>query len=150
MVEVSAAVSDAERLRASVQTFVRRFGLLLANTTPCGQPLATSHAHALMVLLAAGRPLRQHELGEALSIDKSNVTRLCTQMEERGHVAQTHAAEDRRGRVVALTNQGARVAREVKQASEQRFARVLARVPTRRRRLVLAGLEALNQALIEP
>lgn len=150
MHERCASGSDAERLRASVQTFVRRFGLLLASSTPCGQPMATSHAHALMVLLAAGRPVRQNELGEALCIDKSNVTRLCAQMEERGHVTQTQAADDRRGRVVALTDKGARVGREVKQASERRFEQLLDRIPRQQRRMVLAGLAALNDALEEP
>jgi DNA-binding MarR family transcriptional regulator len=149
VLEPTSAATDAERLRASVQTFVRRFGLLLASSTPCGKPMATSHAHALMVLLAAGRPLRQNELGEALCIDKSNVTRLCAQMQERGHVTQTHAPDDRRGRVVALTSQGARVGREVKQASEQRFELLLERIPRKRRRLVFAGISALNAALVD-
>lgn len=149
MVEASPNLSDAERLRASVQTFVRRFGLLLASATPCGKPLPTSHAHALMLLLGAGRPLRQNELGEALRIDKSNVTRLCVQMEERGHVTQIRASDDGRGREVALTSQGARVGREVKQASEQRFAQILARIPRGQRDTVFAGLSALNAALDE-
>jgi len=149
MVETSASISNAVRLRASVQTFVRRFGLLLASATPCGQPLATSHAHALMVLLGAGQSVRQNELAEALCIDKSNVARLCAQMEERGHVTQMRASDDGRGREVALTSRGARVAREVTQASEQRFEQLLARIPRAQRRTVLAGLSALNAALDE-
>lgn len=149
MVEATPDASDAGRLRASVQTFVRRFGLLLASATPCGQPLPTSHAHALMVLLGAERPLRQNELAEALCIDKSNVTRLCVQMEARGHVTQMRAANDGRGRDVALTSQGVRVGREVKQASERRFEQLLARIPRDQHRTVLAGLSALNAALNE-
>ena len=147
MLEPSPGIPDVEQLRSSVQTFVRRFGLLLAGKTPCGQPLPTSHAHALMFLLAARRPVRQNELGEALCIDKSNVARLCAQMEDKGHVTQTRASTDRRGRVVSLTSRGTRVGRQVKLASEQRFEDILARVPYAQRSAVLTGLSALNAAL---
>jgi DNA-binding MarR family transcriptional regulator len=140
---------DAERLRSSVQTFVRRFGLLLQDQTPCGQPLPTSHAHALMLLLAAGRPVRQNELGAGLGIDKSNVARLCAQMEEKRHVKQEPDAEDRRARRVCLTAKGQRVGQEVKHASERRFEELLSRIPAAKQAAVFAGLAALNEALVE-
>jgi DNA-binding MarR family transcriptional regulator len=139
--------SDAERLRSSVQTFVRRFGLLLQDQTPCGQPLPTSHAHALMLLLAAGRPVRQNELSAGLGIDKSNVARLCAQMEEKQHVKQEPDVEDRRARRVCLTAKGQRVGQEVKQASERRFEELLSRIPATKHTAVFAGLAALNEAL---
>lgn len=141
--------SGADTLRASVQTFVRRFGLLLQDQTPCGQPLPTSHAHALMLLLAAGQPLRQNELGAGLGIDKSNVARLCAQMEEKRHVTQEADAQDRRARRVRLTAKGQRVAQDVKQASERRFEELLARIPAAKHYVVFAGLAALNDALKE-
>ena len=43
-----------DEFRALMQEFVRQFGLLSADRTPCGKPLASSDAHALMVLLDAG------------------------------------------------------------------------------------------------
>lgn len=141
--------SDANRLRSSVQTFVRRFGLLLQDQTPCGQPLPSSHAHALMLLIAAGRPVRQNELGAELGIDKSNVARLCAQMEEKRHVNQEPDADDRRARRVSLTAKGQRVGQDVKQASERRFEELLARIPAAKHETVFAGLAALNEALVE-
>ena len=141
-------ISDADRLRSSVQTFVRRFGLLLQDQTPCGQPLPTSHAHALMLLIAAGRPVRQSELGAHLGIDKSNVARLCAQMEEKRHVRQEPDEEDRRARRVSLTAKGERVGQAVKQATEHRFEALLGRIPAARRAAVFAGLAALNEALV--
>ncbi len=141
------APDDAERLRRLVQSFVRRFGLLLEGQTPCGQPVSTSHAHALMFLLEAGQA-RQNELGSALGIDKSNVTRLCAQMEAKGHVEQTRAPEDGRARLVSLTARGRRLAESVRHSSKRRFAEVLERIPPGRRRAVLAGLAALDAALL--
>ena len=94
---------DAERLRTLVQTFVRRFGLLLGDHTPCGQPISVSHAHALMLLASRSEATSQSELGRLLGIDKSNVTRLCSRMEKLGHVRQSRAPTDRRSRLVRIT-----------------------------------------------
>ena len=139
---------DSERLRSLVQTFVRRFGLLLSDQTPCGQPVSVSYAHALMLLREAQRPLRQSELGESLGIDKSNVTRLCSQLEAKGHAAQARAPEDGRGRVISLTERGQSLAQGIEHSSKRRFRQLLERVPQSRRKAVLAGLSALDDALL--
>src|ERR1039457_1643788 len=94
-------------LRRLIQTFIRSIGLLAGDQTPCGQPLAVSHAHALMVLLEATREdnrLTQRELGQVLGIDKSNVARLCRRMESAGHVVQSRSADDGRARLLSLTD----------------------------------------------
>jgi DNA-binding MarR family transcriptional regulator len=139
---------EAEQLRRLVQTFVRRFGLLLSDQTPCGQPVSVSYAHALMLLREAERPLRQSELAGTLGIDKSNVTRLCTQLEAKGHAAQARAPDDGRGRVVALTANGQRLAQQIEQSSKRRFGQLLQRIPQARRRTVFAGLSTLSAALL--
>lgn len=139
----------AELLRRSVQQFVRSFGLLAANATPCGTPLPLSHAHALMFLLTRSpdAPPTQQALGEALGIDKSNVARLCGKMERQGHLTQRRSPTDGRARLLALTARGQRAARALDEASRQRFARVLAVVPAELRGSLLASLEALNGAI---
>jgi DNA-binding MarR family transcriptional regulator len=137
---------DAERFRTLVQTFVRQFGLLLGDQTPCGQPLSVSHAHALMLLLSVGE-MSQSQLGEQLGIDKSNVARLCARMQKLGHVAQSRAPEDGRSRLVNLTPAGRTLARRVQRASRARFRALLAEIPSNRRKVVLSGLTALDEAL---
>lgn len=140
----------AELLRRSLQQFVRSFGILAANATPCGTPLSLSHAHALMFLLGRSgdaTPPTQQALGEALGIDKSNAARLCAKMERQGHLAQTRSSTDGRARLLALTTRGRRAAREIDEASRQRFARLLAAVPAELRDSLLASLEALNAAI---
>jgi DNA-binding MarR family transcriptional regulator len=140
----------AELLRRSVQRFVRSFGLLAANATPCGTLLPLSHAHALMFLLAHtddATPPTQQAMGEALGIDKSNVARLCGKMERQGHITQSRSPTDGRARLLALTTRGLRAAREIDEASRQRFARVLEAVPAGSRDSLLAALEALNGAI---
>jgi DNA-binding MarR family transcriptional regulator len=137
-------------LRALLQRLIRSFGLLAGDTTPCGKPLAVSHAHALMVLLEQarlGRTPGQRELGAALGIDKSNVARLCRRMEKAGHLRQAHSSEDGRARVLSLTPQGTRVAAAVERSSRARFADLAAAVPAAHRPAVLSALELLNRAI---
>ena len=86
-------------LRAQVQAFVRRFGLLDDSRTPCGKPLPVSHAHALAVLFERSQRSERtfhKDLTLVLGLDKSNVARLCARMEEPGHVTQQRSAEDGR------------------------------------------------------
>ncbi len=137
---------QAEELRRLMQRLFRRFGALVADSTPCGKPLPMAHAHALMVLLANGE-LSQQDLGRELSIDKSNVTRLCAKMVEAGHVSQLTSEQDKRSRLVSLTARGRKLAREVDAASGARFGGLLAALPIRARAQVLGGLRHLVAAI---
>jgi DNA-binding MarR family transcriptional regulator len=144
-----ATPSEVERLRAAIHAFVRSFGLLAANQTPCGKPIPVSYAHALLYLLEAGRrderPTQQR-LGAVLRIDKSNVARLCARMAGAGHVSQRRAPDDGRSRLVTLTARGRRLAESVDRASRERFARLLGATPAPLRASLAASLEALATA----
>lgn len=143
--------SAAHELRAGVQRFVRSFGLLAGDQTPCGQPLAPSHAHALMLLLEAARAnesTSQQALASALGIDKSSAARLCAKMEHAGHIDQQRAPADGRLRLIRLTTKGRHLAERVDAASRARFQQVLDAIPSSRaRESVIAALRQLNQAL---
>jgi DNA-binding MarR family transcriptional regulator len=113
-------------------------------------PLATSHAHALVVMLEHARKhaqITQQQLGFALGIDKSNVTRLCAKMERAGHLAQSRSPTDGRARVLTLTTKGYRLAERAETSSRARFAQLMAAVPARARTDVLDSLEALTRAV---
>lgn len=144
-----AADEDVEPLRALTQCFVRAFGLLATDRTPCGRPIPLSYAHALMVLREAhtcGKQPTQRALSQALAIDKSNVARLCAKMEAEGHLRQNTAPNDGRSRLLTLTPRGLRLAADVDASSRRRFAKLLARVPSLRRAEVLRALDVLAQA----
>lgn len=145
----ASAPSDVERLRAAVHAFVRSFGLLAGDRTPCGKPIPVSYAHALLFLLEAGRrdehPTQQR-LGGALRVDKSNVARLCTKMERAGHIVQRRSPEDGRARLLALTTRGRRLAEQVDGASRERWRRLLDATPAPLRASLSASLEALATA----
>jgi len=141
---------DVEDLRAHVQEFVRRFGLLVTRETPCGFPVSPSYAHALMLLLrrgAEGLTTLQTDLAARLGIDKSNVARLCERMVDAGHAVQTVPPTDGRSRLVALTAKGTRLAQRIEQGSRDRFSAVTIKIPAGKRRAVIAALADLNAAV---
>ncbi|MEO8182024.1 MAG: MarR family winged helix-turn-helix transcriptional regulator [Deltaproteobacteria bacterium] len=148
----SSSAEPAEQLRVAVQRFVRSFGLLSSDQTPCGTPISTSYAHALVSLRERGQrgdPVSQQQLGEELGIDKSNVARLCAKMQHAGHITQQRSESDGRSRLLALTASGRRLAERVETASRDRFAQLLAALPSDdTRAAVLASLEALNGAIL--
>lgn len=138
-----------DELRRVTQRFLRGFGALATESTPCGKPLSMAHAHALMVLLTGGE-LSQQALGAELRIDKSNVARLCARMVSAGHVKQRPNERDGRSRLVSLTPRGVRLAKEVDAASRARFGALLGSLPETRRDEVIAALQHLVEALDVP
>ncbi len=138
--------AQSDELRRLMQRMFRRFGVLATDRTPCGKPLSVAHAHALMVLLSKGEA-SQRDLGADLSIDKSNVARLCAKMVEDGHVIQRADEDDGRSRRVSLTARGRRRAKEVEASSGDRFSALLTAVPASKRAHVIESLQHLVTAL---
>ena len=137
---------DASRLQEEVIAFVRAFGLLRPDTTPCGRALSVSEAHALLEL-SREPELSQAALGQRLRLEKSTVSRLIGQLRERGWVARTRDPVD--GRVVRLhlTEQGRAVAAQVAAARSAHFAHLTERIPAGERDAVVRAFRVLVQAL---
>jgi DNA-binding MarR family transcriptional regulator len=143
---MTTAVTD--EFRGLMQEFIRRFGLLSADRTPCGKPLASSDAHALMLLLDAGdEGMLSSLLAARLGIDKSTASRVVARLTEAGHIEAAPSTDDARAKPIRLTKKGVRVATEVQLASRDRFARLLDNVAPRRRRDVVTALHELVSAL---
>ncbi|HYP76924.1 MAG TPA: MarR family winged helix-turn-helix transcriptional regulator [Polyangiaceae bacterium] len=147
---MSAKATTAQELQASVQAFVRSFGLLVTKQTPCGQPISPSVAHALMVLLDredGGLATYQHELADLLGLDRSSITRLCARLEADGRLKQTSAPDDARTRLLRLTVSGQRMASNIRAASLDRFTRIVEAIPASKRQPLLDALEVLTAAV---
>jgi DNA-binding MarR family transcriptional regulator len=125
--------------------FIRRFGLLATDRTPCGKPVAPSEAHALMYLREVGEAT-QGEVAARLGLDKSTVSRLVARLVERGQATATVGA-DARARIVRLTRKGLTLAAAIADASGRRFAALLEHVPARRREPLVAALRDLVAAM---
>ncbi|MFJ2837335.1 MULTISPECIES: MarR family winged helix-turn-helix transcriptional regulator [Nocardia] len=144
-----AANPDVDRLQSGVVAFVRAFGLHQPDTTPCGQTIPISQAHALTEL-AARQPINQSELGMILRLTKSTVSRMVGLMEGRGWIERVRGgAADGRMVLLRLTDSGERVAADISAARRTRMETFLGRIPTAQRDAVLQALSTLTEAADE-
>lgn len=134
---------DVERLQHELVGFIRAFGLLSTEQTPCGQPLAPSDAHAVTEI-AAG-PVTQRELVDRLRLERSSVSRLVDRLVSRGWVERT-PGDDRRTVRLTATEAGRNVAGRVAASRGQRFAALLDAVPPGQRDAVLDAIKLLTDA----
>lgn len=141
-------MSDEETLQRSIQRFVRSFGLLDQDRTPCGQPISASQAHALQEL-GEVELITQQALADQLGLDKSTTSRLVAQLVERGWITKGVNAENRREAQLCLTPRGRDLLQEVRESSSARFAEIWNRIPQERRAHVLDSLALLTDALKE-
>jgi DNA-binding MarR family transcriptional regulator len=137
--------ADAATLQVSFSTVVRALGLLRPDTTPCGQPMSVSEAHAISELHAAGS-LTQQGLADRLRLQKSTVSRLVDELCADGLVARKANPADRRSVLLELTPLGRSRAERLANARQALFGRLLDRLTTEDRRLVIAGLDRLARA----
>lgn len=139
---------DVQDLQKCIQLFVRSFGLLKPDHTPCGQPMSTSLAHALQVL-GQSEGIAQQALAEQLGLDKSTTSRLVNQLVKRGWVDKSVNPQSRREVQLSLTQRGRSVLMEVLQAASAKFRTVWEQISIEKRPQVLESLSLLTNLLRE-
>jgi len=135
-------------LQEQMIALIRAFGLHRPDQTPCGQPIAVAEAHALMEL-ARAEPLSQNDLVARLRLEKSTVSRLVHQMEQRGWITRTRSPLDGRMAQIHLTDAGRTLTRDLAEARRTKFASILAAIPEEQRASVLDSLTILVEAMRE-
>lgn len=125
---------------------IRAFGFHQGDRTPCGKPVSVAEAHALLEL-SRHDLLVQRDLADWLRLEKSTVSRLVAQLEQRGWLARTRSVTDKREVLLSLTPGGQRIAAELAQARRARFARLLGAIPEERRPAVTQALATLVEAI---
>jgi DNA-binding MarR family transcriptional regulator len=84
----------------------------------------TARQYLLLVLAATGKELSQQDLARKLDLDPTILVKLVDQLEERGLLERTRAADDRRRYSLTLTAEGKQLLRDAR-AQEQRAEREL-------------------------
>ncbi|MCB0292542.1 MAG: MarR family transcriptional regulator [Calditrichaeota bacterium] len=110
----------------------------------CG--ISVSQCYLLEALHRQG-PLTMNQLAEALHLSISTVTRVVDQLVLKQYVSRTEGADDRRVRLIQLTEAGERV---YQQAWESVFASertILEQFPEEHREMLIVFLRKLNQAV---
>jgi DNA-binding MarR family transcriptional regulator len=144
--EPSERYVDARGLREAFHSLIRRFGLLDTTRTPCGQPIAVTHAHALMEILH-DPGMRQGDLASTLGLSKSAVSRMVVELERRGWIKRHTDTDDGRIRRLKLTAWGRRLAQRVDEASVERFSAMLEGIPPATRAQAVSMLKVLQRAI---
>jgi len=134
--------ADDARMAAALMGFVRDFGLLQPDRTPCGNPLTVTQAHALAHI--AQRPgITQRDLGDTLGLARATTSELVTQLADRGWITQHHAGTDRRQRSLELTPAGQRIAGDIAAARHALMRSLLDHVPADERTRLVDAIELL-------
>jgi DNA-binding MarR family transcriptional regulator len=128
--------------------FVRAFGLLQGDMTPCGEPIPVSEAHAITELANAG-PMSQRELGERLRLTKGTVSRIVRLLGERGWVRQVPSERDARRVQVRLTTSGRAAAKRLAGRRRDKLTAMLDALPATERQRVIDALALLARAAHE-
>lgn len=110
-----------------------------------GWSLSLSEIYALSIL-AEQAPLSQQGLADALALDKSSVTRLVQQLEQRGWVTRQRDARDNRLRLLRLSELGARTTAEMQRRMRERHAEAFGQLTPEEQAALLQGLSALRRA----
>lgn len=138
--------TDDARMAAALMGFVRDFGLLQPDRTPCGKPLTVTQAHALAYI--AERPgITQRDLGDTLGLARATTSELVTQLADRGWITQHHADTDRRQRSLELTAAGQRITGDIAAARHALMRSLLDHVPVDERTQLVDAIELLATAV---
>ncbi len=116
--------NEATKLRDSLRRLLVSTGTLVDNRRPCGARLSQTSAYALLEL-ADGGEMRVSELAKKLAIDRTNVSRLCLRMEKNGELKFSSHPTDGRVKMIELTEEGKRLARNVDISSSKHFSKVV-------------------------
>ena len=132
----------AADLRLVLGRLVRRLRTVQSST------LTASQMSALANLEEHG-PLRLRDLARHEGVRPPTATRMVDPLEERGLVLRSPDPDDARGTVVAITDEGRAVLRQVRDDRTAEVAAALARLPADRVEVLRAAVPVLAELLTE-
>jgi DNA-binding MarR family transcriptional regulator len=110
-----------------------------------GQSLSMAHVHVMFALHKHGR-MRMSELASALDISVANATGIVTRMEERGLLARSRDAVDRRVVNVALSDEGRQLLENMDRRRREFFTLLLSRLSVDELTGLRNGMRAMFRA----
>jgi DNA-binding MarR family transcriptional regulator len=135
-----------ERLHELLMEFVRAIEAV-QQAIP-GQPVTLSQALALHEL-DRGTPLSQRDLAQRLNLEKSSVSRLAADMEQKGLLVRERDPANRRFYRLRLTTRGRAYHTRMACAFHERFMSLVEGMTESERRALVTGLGAFVRAAHE-
>lgn len=132
-------------LRLYIQRFVRLFGFLDRNVTPCGFPLSVSQVMTLQELEL--HQLTLMELSNKLQLERSSVSRLVDQLVKEGFINRETNAKNRREVLLSLTAKGNNSLLRVREQSVSFYEGILKNISEADQEKIIEVFQLLNDAL---
>lgn len=101
-------------------------------------------------LQEAGEGLTQKQLALLVGVDNSSLVRLLDILARRGFIERRVAAQDRRARLIYMTEEGRRAAREIRTVLSKAEAAMLADVSDAELAAMLATFDKIASRMSEP
>jgi DNA-binding MarR family transcriptional regulator len=102
--------------------------------------------YRVLIELASRGPQRLADLASALHVDRSTATRMCDRLVRKRLIARRRTSEDRRGVRVSLTQAGAQLVAEVTHRRRAEISRIVERLASADRALVVRAVRAFAEA----
>lgn len=131
------------QIRSASREMIRQFGLLNNRFSSIG---STSQCHALVELDTHG-VMNLGELSEVLNLDKSTTSRLVTQLCEKGICHIQSDQNDRRNKLISLTDKGLQHVNEIHHEAKLQVKLALEMMSDEEQKIVLQGLTIYAKAL---
>ena len=135
---------QVERVREVLRRFNRRAGVL--QTDPYGLDLSLSQGSALVDIGRFGQ-LRSQDLVQLLNLEKSSVSRLVANLEERKLLKITPDPEDGRSKHLSLTPSGRKAVAVINRLANRVVEEAFDHLSAKEQAEVVAALEKLNHAV---
>jgi len=140
--------AEAARLHELLMEVVRVAGLLQPDQQVAGHAVSMSQAFALHEL-DAGSPLSQRDLAERLRLEKSSVSRLAAELEQKGLLIRERDPENQRQYRLRLTERGRATHARMGAAFHDHYERWVESMTAAERAALLKGLPALVRVMRE-
>lgn len=138
------AASLIDNVRAASRRLVREFGFL--NRTLAGTDLSASGVHAI-VEIGRANSLTAKALSEILMLEKSTVSRLIQSLGYRGLIEEIRSPADGRAKLLALTEDGRDLLRQIECYAISQVASAMAPLSKRQQMTIRDGLETYAGSL---
>lgn len=147
----SGRLSRAEAEADAVLTASRALlGVVARSLAPVLEEISLHQFRVLVVLSAAGQPMRSGALAAALGVHPSTFSRAADRLEAGGWVRREANPESRREVLIELQPQGRRLVETVTRRRRKEIARILADTTPQARAQIMTGMQAFAEASGEP
>lgn len=141
------AAADADAALTASRALL---GVVARSLAPALEQITLPQFRVLVILSAAGQPMRSGDLAAALGVHPSTFSRTTNRLETGGWVQRVENPDSRRETLIELQPQGRRLVDTVTRRRRDEIEKILSQATPAARRQILAGMHAFALAAGEP